>query len=172
MNVPDTVHAMIKMLESGEWEAVESVVEGFADGEALANEIHCTFELRRIPKFALGQVLSITTGNLLCNIDGLYAILNHMTGDNLYTHQLPRACRECAPWLLRQHPQLADVNSDDITPENYQQQLAELELKYGKELPVSPIPADDHAQKDPVAELKNMVGEERVIVIEGDEVEP
>ena len=35
-------------------------------------------------------------------MDGIYDILNFLTGDNLYTHQLPRAMRECEPWLRAQ----------------------------------------------------------------------
>jgi hypothetical protein len=38
--------------------------------------------------FTLGEVLSITHGKLLCPIDRVYEILNFMTGDDLYTHQL------------------------------------------------------------------------------------
>lgn len=59
--------------------------------------------------FPLGDVLSITTGRFLSSrgMDGIYEILNYMTGDNLFTHQLPRAIDECAPWLLRRYPHLS-----------------------------------------------------------------
>ena len=59
-------------------------------------------------EFSLGDVLSITTGRLLsdCHMDGVYDILNWMTGDNLFTHQLPRAAEKCEPWLIEQYPQL------------------------------------------------------------------
>lgn len=64
--------------------------------------------------FPLGTVLSITTGYLLApnGIGGVYEILNFMTGDNLYTHQLPRVGRECAPYLLKQFPALASPEVD------------------------------------------------------------
>ena len=57
-------------------------------------------------QFHLGDVLSVTSDFLLSprKIDGVYDILNYMTGDDLYTHQLPRASKECKPWLLRKHP--------------------------------------------------------------------
>ena len=60
-------------------------------------------------QFHLGDVLSITTGRLVSprHIDGVYDILNFMTGDNLFTHQLPRAFDECKPYLVAQFPQLA-----------------------------------------------------------------
>lgn len=59
-------------------------------------------------EFSLGDVLSITTGRLLSerHIDGVYDILNWMTGDDLFTHQLPRAGRACEPWLIEQYPTL------------------------------------------------------------------
>ena len=60
-------------------------------------------------KFNLGAVLSITTERLLCSIDDLYSILHHMTGDSLFTHQLPRAGKTCKKPLLAQFPQLAGV---------------------------------------------------------------
>jgi hypothetical protein len=59
--------------------------------------------------FPLGDVLSVTTGRFLSSrgMGGIYEILNYMTGDNLFTHQLPRAMDECAPWLLRRYPHLS-----------------------------------------------------------------
>ena len=66
-------------------------------------------------KFHIGDVLSITTGKMVSptGMDGIYKILNFMTGEDLYTHQLPRAMRVCAPHLLQQHPQLAEVQTID-----------------------------------------------------------
>src|SRR3989338_2928760 len=60
-------------------------------------------------QFHLGDVLSIATNRLVSprHIDGVYDILNFMTGDNLFTHQLPRASDECKPYLVKQFPQLA-----------------------------------------------------------------
>ena len=132
--------------------------------------------------FHIGDVLSITTGRLVSptHMDGVYAILNYMTGDSLFTHQLPRASRECAPWLLRQHPQL---DSDDIRRrvedlvarlglqsaepnQVVRDWLAEVVAVYGAELPVDPIPADDHDRKNPLTELVDMVGAEKVVVVE------
>lgn len=50
--------------------------------------------------FHIGDILSVTTSRLVSpsHIDGVYSILNWMTCDNLYTHQLPRAADECAPF--------------------------------------------------------------------------
>jgi hypothetical protein len=59
--------------------------------------------------FSLGQVLSVTTGTLLCPIGEVYEILDYLSGEALMTHQLPRVSREAEPWILEQHPALADV---------------------------------------------------------------
>jgi len=51
-------------------------------------------------RFHLGDILSITTGKLvsLQNIDGVFEILNFMTGDGLHMHQLSRVADECKPF--------------------------------------------------------------------------
>ena len=58
-------------------------------------------------EFHLGDILSITTGYLVSrrHMKGVYDILNFMTGDTLFTHQLPRAGDECKPYLLKQFSQ-------------------------------------------------------------------
>lgn len=63
-------------------------------------------------QFHIGDVLSITHEHLVSprHMDGVYDILNYMTGDSLFTHQLPRAGRECKEPLLAQHPELASVD--------------------------------------------------------------
>lgn len=60
-------------------------------------------------RFGLADVLQITTGIMLTSMDQIYAILNHMTDDNLSTHQLPRAMRQCRPFLLETYPELSRV---------------------------------------------------------------
>jgi hypothetical protein len=134
--------------------------------------------------FPLATVLTVTTGRLCCPISDVYAILNHMTGDNLYTHQLPRAMDECRPWLLRAFPLLGTVDAADLalldamlpqadTPDEavaawvYMMHERGLPDKYA----VSPIPADDHERLDPVSELVAMMGKERVIVVKAKEEE-
>jgi hypothetical protein len=40
-------------------------------------------------EFPTAEVLSAITGHLVCEIGGVYRVLNWMTGENLFTHQLP-----------------------------------------------------------------------------------
>lgn len=109
-------------------------------------------------EFDISDVLSITTGYLVSrrHMDGVYEILNFMTGDNLFTHALPRASRECEPVLLAQHPDLADI----VVPElhSLEECVAWLDAVvvpvYGATRSVEPLAAGDHTVIDPLAELK------------------
>lgn len=108
--------------------------------------------------FHLGDILSITTGYLVSprHVDALYDVLNFMTGDNLFTHQLPRAMQECAPDLLRQHPDLASVPVPaEFTGEQHVRVwLAEQVERFGEYRDVAPLPAGEHTFIDPIAELR------------------
>lgn len=120
--------------------------------------------------FHLGDILSITTGRLVSprHVDGIYDILNFMTRDNLFTHQLPRACDECKPYLLRQHPQLKEVDASKVDCDNWQEWLAEQVAAFGEYLSVEQIPMDDHTVKGPLQEAIEMKGSNNVIVVAHD----
>lgn len=93
--------------------------------------------------FHIGDILSITTGRLVSprHIDGVYDILNWMTGDNLFTHQLPRAAGECAEWLAEQVRQ------------------------HGETREVAPLAAEEHTYVDPFCELRMMKPDAEVIAV-------
>lgn len=122
--------------------------------------------------FSIEQVLSIVGGKLLCNIGGIYEILNHMTQDTIYTHQIPRACDECNPWLLRWFPQLADYDDSSVTPENVKEWVRAMVKKYGETLEVDSIPRDDHEIIDPIKEAEKMFGKHHVITVDPDVGDP
>ena len=110
--------------------------------------------------FHIGDILSITDGHLVSprHIDGVYDILNWMTGESLFTHQLPRASRECRPSLVEQFPDLAAVvyPTGLTKPEQVWEWLADVEAKYGATREVTPLAVEDHTSIDPIAELKMM----------------
>lgn len=118
--------------------------------------------------FHIGDILSVTTGKLLSPrlIGGVYDILNFMTGQSLFTHQLPRVSREAAPVILRQHPNLAAAEVGDITADNWKDRLAELAAQFGETLPIEPMAPGEHAQKNALAELSEMVGDRPIVVVE------
>jgi hypothetical protein len=124
--------------------------------------------------FHLGDVLTVTTERLVSprHMEGVYDILNYMTGDNLFTHQLPRANGECRPALLAQHPQLAEVqvpdfgDDRDLAEQAVAAWLSEQVARYGETLPVEPLAEIDHTRIDPIHELGLMgVGKDRIIPV-------
>jgi len=120
--------------------------------------------------FHLGDILSITTGLLVSprHIKGVYDILNWMTGDNLFTHQLPRAGAECQGPLLEQHPDLAAVQVPDEfdDKEHVERWLAEQVERFGETWPVAPIDPERHLRIDPIDEIKMMRPDMPVDVVE------
>lgn len=125
-------------------------------------------------EFDLGDILSITDGALVSprHIDGVYDILNYMTGDNLFTHQLPRAPRECQGPLLAQHPQLSGVGvPEDVehTKEAVYAWLDSVKAIHGSTLPVRPLTDGEHDFRDPIAEADQMMGNRPVVVVHADD---
>lgn len=122
-------------------------------------------------RFHLGDILSLTTRRLVSmrHMEGVYDILNYMTRDNLFTHQLPRAYKECKPWLLRQHPWLKQIDASNVTPENHKDWLAKQCGAFGEHHNVERIPQDDHDRIDPYDELVIMRGtDEGIIIVEAE----
>lgn len=119
--------------------------------------------------FPLGDVLTVTTGVLLAErgIAAVYELLDYMTGNSLMTHQLPRAGRECAPWLVAQHPWLADIPEpkglDSL--EDCRAWLEPLADRYGAEVVVQPVPEGAHERRDPIAELREMAPDKPIVVV-------
>ena len=120
--------------------------------------------------FALGDVLSITTDRLVSrdHMGGVYRILGYMTGDELFTHQLPRAAAECKPALLAQHPQLKDIEvPDDFDDERHVYLwLTQQERIYGETLDVDPLILKQGDYSNPIGDLCDMVGPEKVFVFD------
>jgi len=117
--------------------------------------------------FGLGAILTVTTDRMLAHdIGDIYELLNFMTGDNLFTHQLPRAAGECKPALLEQHPLLADIAVPDLPdPDAYMAYLAGLEGTYGAELAVTPLPDDAHTHINALTELADMMPGKHIIAV-------
>lgn len=120
-------------------------------------------------EFHLGDILTITTGRLVSprHIEGVYDILNFMTGDSLFTHQLPRGVDECQGPLLQQHPDLAAiVPPEDFGPDpetGVAAWLAEQVAIYGETREVAPLAADEHTYIDPFTEMRKMAPHAEII---------
>lgn len=137
----------------------------------------------RTRQFPLRVVLSVTTGRLLTEPKGphnngigdLYEILNWITGDNLFTHQLPRAERAAMPWLLKCFPELAPATAAlpsldrwlklDQTggQEGIEMWLTELRMMFPAikdSYDVEPMPGG-WTHIDPIIEAETMVGDSK-----------
>lgn len=126
----------------------------------------------RYREFPIESVLTVATG--FCLYPGkafgkVYELLNWMTRDNLFTHQLPRAMKECQPWLLRQHPQLYTIEASALTVDHWEEWLIEQRDSLGDTVRVERIPQDDHDRIDPVEELLQMRPDAVIVRTEPDD---
>ncbi|MGI9491408.1 MAG: hypothetical protein ACR2QF_03175 [Geminicoccaceae bacterium] len=127
--------------------------------------------------FHVADILSVTHGYLISSrhIDGVYDVLNFLTGQNLYTHQLPRASEEIHDALLAQLPQwFADLKKDDLGQiiEDFklthvgdswlEPLIAHFEDTYGQTFPLAPV--SSYQADDPVEELRDMVDDQSKVI--------
>jgi hypothetical protein len=141
-------------------------------------------------QFHFSDILSVTTGRLVStrHMDGIYDILNFLTEDNLYTHQLPRAMKECEPWLRQvlapkwfpEHHEMSVMLADLIDRcsgdggavkdrnRTIGEWLANVKIKLDLPDNVDLMKMDigSHVQINPILELEKMVGADKIIVVE------
>lgn len=127
--------------------------------------------------FDTAVIISAATGRFVCGDFGkVYEIYDFMTGDNLFTHQLLRAGKECTPYLKELYPWLANCDfsafdqfNDAWSKEDrsavIQEWLKPYYEKYGASLPVYPIAHEDHIVKDPIAELHEIAPNKPIIIV-------
>ncbi|MFS0557410.1 hypothetical protein [Brevibacillus sp. 179-C9.3 HS] len=89
-------------------------------------------------------------------MEGIYDILNHLTGETLFTHQIPRAMKVCSPYLLQQHPKLLVVDVNKVNEENWEQWINEQVKTFGEYLPVDPLVPGRYQVMEPIEEAKQM----------------
>lgn len=118
-------------------------------------------------EFASSDVLSTVTGRLMGDIGGVYEVLNWMTGESLFTHQLPGVADEVRPILLAAHPLLQQAvdEAEQVTSENFQEWRQRWEDRYGPTISVPKMSADDHERIDPISELAEKVRPDKIITI-------
>lgn len=119
--------------------------------------------------FPTADVLSTVTGILVSEggIGGVYAVLNWMTGESVYTHQIPRISREAAPSVLAAHPELAAAYEEakSVNRDNWREWLATWTARYGEAIAVPRFNLDQHERIDPLSELAEHVHPEKIIVV-------
>lgn len=118
-------------------------------------------------EFATADVLSTITGRLMGEIGGVYEVLNWMTGESVYTHQLPRIGREAMPVLVAMHPHLQQAvdEAEQVNRENWREWRQTWEDRYGPKIAVPKFTADSHERIDPLSELAEKVHPDKIVVV-------
>jgi len=118
--------------------------------------------------FDTRDVMSCATGRLMGDIGGVYEVLNWMTGESLYTHQLPRVCREAVPVLLVMYPSLQDAidEAEQVTTENFAVWRQTWDDRYGPQMAVPKMNTDQHERVDALSELAEKVSPDRIITVQ------
>lgn len=118
--------------------------------------------------FPTADVLSAITGRLMGEIGGVYEVLNWMTGESVYTHQLPRIGREATPVVLALHPELSQAveEAEQVNRDNWQTWRAMWETRYGPTITVPKFSAGTHERIDPLSELAEKVHPSKIIAVE------
>lgn len=118
-------------------------------------------------KFTTGEIISAGTGKLCCSMDRVYAIYNYLTGDNLFTHQLPRAYRACEAHVRKACPWLDKINADECNAENWQAWLAGVVSLYGDTHELQQMPHGEWFKRNPVEEAAEVMGGADKVVVVG-----
>jgi len=118
--------------------------------------------------FDIGDLISVATGRLVSrdHISGVHRILDHLTGDVLFTHQLPAAMEAVQAGLVNQHPWLAEVVvpetvCDEATASAFVNEMA---AKYGAEHVVRAVP-EAWGRHDPLADLQSMLRPDQQVMV-------
>jgi hypothetical protein len=118
-------------------------------------------------QFDTCDVLSTITGRLIGKIDGVYQVLNWMTGESVFTHQLPRISREARPVVIAAHPLLQQAvdEADQVNRDNWQEWRRTWEDRYGLTIAVPKFNADSHERIDPMSEAAEMMHPDKIISV-------
>ena len=118
-------------------------------------------------EFSTAGVLSTITGTLISPIGDVYEVLNWMTGESCFTHQLPRIAREARPVLVAMYPMLQQAIEEAvlITPENYTEWRDRWIDRYGPTIAVPKFTIETHERIDPISELAERFPPDRIVVV-------
>lgn len=119
--------------------------------------------------FHLGDLLSVTDGHLVSpnHINGVYDVIDYVTGVEHMTHQLPRAAGEVTPWLVQQHPWLTSISVPGGmgSKDEVMSWLAGKAAEFGEFHDVEAMPDGVYAGRDPIVELREMVPDAQIVEV-------
>lgn len=118
-------------------------------------------------EFPTADVLSTVTGMLMADISGVYEVLNWMTGESVFTHQIPRISREAVPVMLAMHPNLQQAidESDQVNRKTVAHWRQIWEDRYGPTIAVPKFTIETHERTDPMSEAAQYFHPDQTIVI-------
>ena len=97
--------------------------------------------------FPIRAVIALYTGRMCVPIQLVYELLEHITGEAPFTHQIPRFLKEVQPFLKEKFPQLEATieEAKNIKDEKSVAEWGEIWGKrYGRELIVPKMPKETH----------------------------
>jgi hypothetical protein len=151
------------------------MVSALESGVASVDSINWIETMSDIKEFRLREILTVTTGIILAGpgIDCVYKILNHLTGDSLFTHQLSRVCREVKPLIIEQIPILSDScleksmqTLNELLDKTEDRQgkvdiiahyMSALERAFGEYHKLRVLPDGSYNRIEPISELAEMM---------------
>lgn len=117
--------------------------------------------------FPTADVLSTITGRLISDIGGVYEVLNWMTSESVFTHQLPRISGEATPVVVALHPELqaAVDEADQFTTTNWQEWRDRWLDRYGPIISVPKFNIAQHERIDPLSEAAQTFPPDHIVVV-------
>jgi hypothetical protein len=124
-------------------------------------------------KFHPSVVATIIVGNMLSynRMEGVYKILNHMTGEAVFTHQIGRIMQEASPVLKKALPEFTEwVNESGyglvLDEDSHKEWLGRLTKRWGEELEVPVMDVNQHESIDPFSELAEKMHPDKIIQVD------
>lgn len=115
-------------------------------------------------KLTTEELITAGVGWLFCPMDRVYEIFNFLTGDNLYTHQLPRAFKVCRPHLVEIFPWLSEIDENLETVSARQRLVQEYSKSHPGPHEIKPLDGT-WLSMDPAQELSAMVDPAKIITV-------
>lgn len=117
--------------------------------------------------FHITDVISAYHGYLVSTsgMDGLVLLLNYLTQDDLFTHQLPRAMDECHAYLAQSYPALPSIEPKPGEGVPMEEWVAAIVAKYGEHVTLAPMPAGLHEYRHPLEELQSMMRPDQKLLV-------
>lgn len=117
-------------------------------------------------EFPTEKVISAIAGTLICEMGGVYEVLNWMSGDSLFTHQLPRVSREARAAMLAHVPSFSRIvdEAEQVNSDNWKEWRDRWVDRYGPTMAVPKMNSDQHERIDPISELAEKVHPSKIVV--------